>query len=111
MVSGKAEIERDDGKLYQGDIVNGLMDGKGILADEKTEFYYSGSFSQGLFHGDDEEFTDAKGNVYFGPFIEGKRQGWGLQFYLENNGGIYNVYLGEFINDEPYGWGVRRTAK
>ena len=110
LVTGKAEYVRPDGKFYEGELVEGKMEGQGILYEEEGQFYYEGRFSNDLFTGDNQEFTDSKGNVYLGSFVNGKKQGWGREIYLENKGSIYNSYIGEFANDKPSGWGVRRTA-
>lgn len=49
LLTGTADIIRKDGKRYKGEVVNDMMDGRGILYEEEGSFYYEGSFSENKF--------------------------------------------------------------
>ncbi|MGF6092091.1 C13 family peptidase [Pseudomonas sp. 18173] len=108
-----------DGGRYRGDLVNGLLQGKGRIDYPNGSWYagefdkgqwqgqgewhgsngevYRGQFNQGLFEGQGALTTN--GNSYTGGFKAGRRDGEGT---LKENG---MSYRGEFKADQYAGLG------
>lgn len=108
-----------DGGRYRGDLVNGLLQGKGRIDYPNGSWYagefdkgqwqgqgewhgsngevYRGQFNQGLFEGQGALTTN--GNSYSGGFKAGRRDGEGT---LKENG---MSYRGEFKADQYAGLG------
>lgn len=106
-------------KLYDGDWVNGLKDGKGIyyykngdlyngnwksdkrhkygvLYVSETEDIYDCEWINGLQEGHGTMFIK-NGNIYSGNFANGLKQGNGKFLYASTN----KLYEGEWIDDKP----------
>ena len=88
-------------KEYEGDIVNGVKEGKG------TEFYknknkrYEGYFKNGNHHGNGKEYYDNGKIKYEGEFNNNKYDIKGIEY--DENGQI--IYDGEFKNGKYHGKG------
>ena len=85
----------ENGDKYEGEILNGLLNGKGKYTWANGDVY-EGDFSNNLMHGKGK-FIYINGNVYEGDFAKGKYEGHGKLTYAsgkveEGNfkDGIYN---------------------
>ncbi|CAD8163144.1 unnamed protein product [Paramecium pentaurelia] len=112
-----------DGGIYDGEIKDGLPDGKGkIIWDNGTQFegyfekgkkvkkgvfkwgdssHYEGEFLNENFHGYGEYYW-YNGKVYKGNWVNGKMEGQGTLCYDGKE------YIGEFKNDKKDGQGELR---
>ena len=101
---GKIAIYYSDGKLkYEGDILDGKYEGKGMLYydHEAKRIEYEGNFSNGKFEGKGIYYWK-DGNYYIGDFVNGLKHGYGI--YYKNDGKV--KYEGGFINDKFEGNGI-----
>ncbi|MFY0728673.1 C13 family peptidase [Pseudomonas sp. NFX15] len=64
-----------DGGRYRGDLVNGLLQGKGRI-DYPNGSWYAGEFDKGQWHGQGE-WHGSNGEVYRGQFSQGLFEGQG----------------------------------
>jgi len=87
-----------DGGSYSGDLVDGKLQGKGIIRWANNAIY-TGSFENGLAQGRGN-FVYADGSVYEGQFFKGMLSGFG-KLTDSSNG----VYEGEFKEDRITGNG------
>jgi hypothetical protein len=87
-----------DSAVYEGDIVNGTMNGKGKYTWTDGAVY-EGDFFNGDFHGKGK-YTWVDGEVYEGDYVYDKRTGKGK--YTFANG---NVYEGDFDDGKQTGKG------
>jgi hypothetical protein len=85
-------------KLYTGEFVNGIAQGKGRL-EWKDGDIDEGDFVNGLLEGRGKR-TEARGSFRQGLWVGGKLNGQGM--LREANG---NVYSGNFVNGNPDGYG------
>ncbi|CAD8060673.1 unnamed protein product [Paramecium primaurelia] len=102
-ITGQGFEQWPDQTQYQGLIVNGKKQGKGILLwpfkeNEKQQEQYEGEFYNNLFDGYGV-YKWSDGKVYEGGWKEGKRHGYGKYQ------GINQQYEGEFQNDQYQGYG------
>jgi len=65
-----------DGTVYEGNFLNGLANGEGVLTNSDGYTIYSGSFVAGLFHGQGTYFSP-DGWVFQGGFENGQFHGEG----------------------------------
>lgn len=82
---------------YQGELINNIPNGRGIIYYKNGEFYI-GNYNNGKKEGIGK-YIDEYGNYYIGPFKNDKRNGKGVMYY--NNGKI--LYEGDFIDDKYNG--------
>ena len=94
-----------NGKIkYEGDFVNGKIEGEGKYFSENGE-YYIGQWSNGRQHGKGKMYYK-NGNIrYEGDFINGKIEGEGK--YISENG---EYYIGQWLSGIQHGKGKHRTA-
>ena len=78
-----------DGSYYKGRFRDGHQDGEGKLTNPDSSYSYEGQWKKGLPHGKGKEIIG--NNVYEGNFINGEKNGKGLQQY-----GDGSHYEGEF---------------
>jgi len=83
---------------YQGDILNGLKHGFGILLFGGNR--YEGEFHNNMRHGTGVEFFK-NGDIYMGNFLNDNPHGKGIEF-LKNG----NIYKGNFVNKIHEGFGI-----
>jgi len=93
-----------DGGNYSGEMVNGKLQGKGIIRWDNSAIY-KGSFENGLAHGTGR-YVYADGSVYEGQFSKGMLSGFG-KLTDSSNG----VYEGEFLEDRITGNGHWTTTE
>lgn len=91
-----------DGSVYDGELNNGRLSGKGRLVWPSDE-YYEGEFSDGLFHGKGVLHTQTY--FYEGDFEQGHASGEGLIRY--ENG---DEYQGEVRFNLPHGKGELKKS-
>lgn len=96
---GKIEIE--DGKIYEGEWMQGKREGFGIL------YYPNGSKYIGYF-GDNQcnglgKQIHSGGEIYIGNWVQGQAEGIGK--YINPEGGTYE---GEWKKDKQHGFGVEK---
>ena len=102
---GKIAIYYSDGKLkYEGDILDGKYEGKGIYYyNDEGHNRYEGEWKKGLKHGKgilyyDHEATRIK---YEGNFSNGKFEGKGIYYWKDGS-----YYIGDFVNGLKQGYGT-----
>jgi hypothetical protein len=93
------KVTLPDGGQCDGDIVNGVLNGKATCTYANKDRYV-GSFSNGKFSGTGK-YTFAAGDTYEGQFANGQIQGKGKKTYADGD-----VYEGDFIKGEPNGKGI-----
>ena len=92
-----------NGNTYEGDWVDGKMQGRGRL--ETNDEIYEGDFFDNQYHGNGElKFTDGSG-YYKGEFKNGNFEGKGEY----NKVGVF-VYRGDFKGGDFEGYGVKEYA-
>ena len=87
-------IEKD-GDYYIGEFKNGLKHGKGKKYDQDQNIIYEGDFVDGKMEGNGKLFYD-NGYYYVGGFKDGKRHGDGEEF--DPNGRFYRCIT--YLNGE-----------
>lgn len=104
-----------EGWKYEGNFINGVESGIGLLYDCNGKLIYNGNWGNGLFNGEGELTTSTE--KYKGGFINGKKHGKGsfenlidsnkyvgdYSFGLANGSGVYyykdgSRYVGDFKN-------------
>lgn len=120
--NGQVEIYYGDGGYYRGDMVNGEVTGQGDYQSAFNEIM-SGSFKNGLLHGDKSFLQTTTEDVYMGRFEEGELHGPGT--FINKAGDVYEgywdsamrhgrglmkykdigCYRGYFVNDLKHGKG------
>ena len=99
MFSGWGRQSRCNGEIYEGRFENGLLNGKGIFLDKKSNKYV-GEFKNMKKWGKGKLISDKI--IYEGDFINNKKEGKGRIKFLESN----VIYEGTFINDNIEGYGI-----
>ena len=99
----KGKIERENGDVYEGELVNGTPEGMGVLRLANGDTY-EGEFRGGAKRGKGK-YTFADGGVYEGGFLGGHPNGKGKMVYASGN-----VYEGDWVNSNCHGKGVMRYA-
>jgi len=106
---GKGTYVFNDGSIYVGEFVNGIIEGFGKLTDKHGNVY-TGYFKNNRYDGIGK-FERTDGTKYIGEFKEGRRHGLGTQYYSanykekgrwENDRFIEEVKFDEFVIEEPY---------
>ncbi len=107
--NGKGTYVFQDGSMYVGEFIDGVMQGFGKLTDKHGNIY-TGYFKNNKY---DEigKFERTDGTKYIGEFKEGKRNGLGTQYYSatykekgrwENDRFIEPADFADFVVEEPY---------
>jgi len=91
-------IVYDNGDVYEGDLVNGVLNGKGKYIWKNGEVY-EGDYLNGKRTGRGK-YIYANGEVYEGDWLNGRRTGRGKYIYANGE-----VYEGDFVNGELNGRG------
>ena len=94
---GNFYFDDGTGNYYEGQFKNGKFNGKGTKYNQDNKIIYEGDFVDGMMEGNGKLFYD-NGSYYVGEFKEGKRHGDGNEY--DKNGkwlrGI-TYYNGEYI--------------
>ncbi|XP_031421431.1 MORN repeat-containing protein 1 isoform X2 [Clupea harengus] len=96
---GNGKVVMKDGSYYEGEFVNGEIEGNGVRYWAKTGSTYSGQFSAGELHGFGV-FQHGNGEKYEGEFAWGLREGHGL--LVDRDG---QTYEGCFHQNKRHGEG------
>ncbi len=91
-----------DGAVYEGDMVNGVIQGQGRMLWNNGD-RYEGSFQNGLFHGQGL-MVGVGGSSYEGQFAEGAITGIGTMVYSDDE-----QYTGEFQHSRKHGKGILKS--
>ncbi|KRX06735.1 hypothetical protein PPERSA_09137 [Pseudocohnilembus persalinus] len=96
---GRGSIQFQNNDNFQGNFLNGVIEGQGIL--KTSEYTYQGNFKNG-------QKSDVKGQLiysnqdkYIGGFIKDKKNGEGKIIYRDGN-----EYEGEWFDDLKQGKGI-----
>nr|CAH7714838.1 unnamed protein product [Callosobruchus chinensis] len=92
-------------RLYEGDFVDSVRHGFGVLADkipgiDVYELYYVGEWFKGMMEGFGRWVLKGKG-LYLGEFHRGKRHGYGKMWFEDGS-----YYEGEWIKGKRHGQGM-----
>ena len=101
----KPSVIRIEGCVFIGDVVNGVIHGKGIRLWIPSNTVYEGDWKNNLADGRGI-LCSANGDVYEGDFKAHKKDGIGILRFA-NGGGIYE---GEFKDNKSNGRGILRLA-
>lgn len=88
-----------NGNVYEGFVVNGKAEGKGIFTWTNGD-RYEGNFSNNEMNGRGI-LTYANGDRYEGDFVNGKCQGTGIMVFANGD-----RYEGQFLENKMHGQGV-----
>jgi hypothetical protein len=91
-----------DGAIYEGDMLNGVIEGQGRMLWNSGD-RYEGSFKNGLAHGQGR-FEGVDGTWYEGAYSEGAITGVGTMYYSEEQ-----QYTGEMKFARMHGKGVLKS--
>ncbi|KAJ8257695.1 hypothetical protein GJAV_G00188700 [Gymnothorax javanicus] len=97
---GRGKLFMKDGSFYEGEFVNGEIEGNGLRFWARSGDSYSGQFKSGELHGFGV-MQYASGEKFEGEYCYGLREGHG--FLLDKEG---NTYEGSFHEDKKHGEGV-----
>lgn len=67
-------IKYNENFFYEGQLVNGMMHGEGVLYRRNLGILYIGSFKENQFEGKGERFW-VNGDYFIGNFVDSLRQG------------------------------------
>jgi hypothetical protein len=105
-LKSKVTISLMDGSVYSGMMKNGTMEGPANFTDAFNNSMFTGSFLNGLKHGEGEErYID--GTVYKGGYSNGWREGTGE--IVDQFGEL--VCKGEWKDDKMHGKGICKYSK
>ncbi len=79
--------------IYEGDFEDNLYSGNGKYYFEGG--WYEGEFRNGMYNGKGKFYNSGK-LVYEGDFIDGAKQGFGIEYDGDGN----EIYRGTFVNNE-----------
>lgn len=99
LLEGQGKVSWDDGTIYVGNFVDGVCSGKGKVT-WKDGSYYEGEYIDGLRNGSGT-YVWANGNKYTGNWVNNKREGQGTMTYSDGE------YTGQWENDKRNGYGYQ----
>lgn len=88
---------------YEGEFLNGKLDGNGRIEYKSQKNIYEGEFRNGQIEGRGM-FQYFNGDVYEGEMSQGKMHGKGVYKYANGD-----VYTGDYVNGKKHGMGEIRT--
>lgn len=92
-------FQTPDGRLYEGEMKNGMMEGKGMLVFP-SQTRYTGEFKANRFHGRGV-LSYPEGFSYQGQFHFGKPHGYGMMNFPDGR-----IYIGDFQAGKFHGRGT-----
>lgn len=100
--NGKGTYVYSNGYRYEGNFVNGLREGRGMLKGSDGS-WFDGMWLQDKFHGQGT-YVWPNGAKYTGAWVNGIQNGYGIYFYA--NGDKYTGYFKEnlFHGEGKYTW-------
>ncbi len=93
------------GSRWQGNFVEGVLQGTGCHCIVEGQYEYTGGFVRGLREGSQGRCVYADGSVYEGGWVQDKRVGCGVLCGVPD-GGAWERYAGEWVDDAPHGQGT-----
>jgi hypothetical protein len=87
-----------NGDVYEGDMVDGIMDGHGTYNYHEGA-KYTGQLKRGMREGYGE-YTSISGERYIGYFHKNKRHGEGSKFHLDGNVQVGQWSYGHFLGED-----------
>lgn len=104
LYDGHGVLVQSDGSIYKGQFVEGRKDGQGVCLYPNGD-HYDGEWCADVPHGLKCVMTYNRGDVYMyrGSYAEGRRHGYGKLFYADGA-----VFDGDFVEDVKSGEGVMR---
>jgi len=120
--TGKGKIVQSDTEYYDGEVVDGVPNGKGIQIrnDEvqegyfangslegegkitiNSDFVFQGTFTKGLLEGKGEMHSIKTQRSYQGMYLNGKEHGKGVSISIEGE-----KYEGDFADGKRHGLGI-----
>mgnify|MGYP002651353332 CR=1 FL=1 len=112
VLQGTGTYEKENHLKYEGDFVNGKMEGTGKMTDKDKNTFYEGDFKNERYHGKGILTYMGTGiSKYDGEFVNGLREGQGTQQYDKSRyegawkAGReegYGIYTGENSRYEGY---------
>ena len=93
--------------IFEGELINGLREGKGKEYYSNGKIYYEGDYKKGKKNGKGIMYNEFGWKSYEGDFLEDKKNGKGIM-YERDDGSLYDE--GEFKNDKKNGL-IRRYNK
>ncbi len=97
-MQGKGRYTYSNGKVFEGDYVEGAPYGFGVLRCQ--QFYYEGFFKSGLFEGHGKLHDFVNNEFFEGEYYDGKRRGKG-QLVDRKTGEIFSGYWIEDMKEGP----------
>ena len=101
--NGAIEKLEFDNATYEGEVIDGIPHGHGILIFDSGAKYV-GEFNNGIYHGQGS-YTFPNDSKYVGEYKNHKRHGFGT--YYGNNG---SKYVGEFKDGKMHGQGMLNSS-
>jgi len=95
---GRGKYTWGDGRVYEGDWVEGKIHGKGKFTYSNGNVY-EGDWLDGKYHGKGK-YTWASGDVYEGDWVDDKFHGKGKYTWADGR-----VYEGDWVDDKQHGKG------
>ena len=89
-----------DGTRYEGDFVDGEIDGRGKMVVPSEGIQYDGEFRNGILHGKGV-MTYYDKTTLEGIFINGRLNGKGIKTYDDGTN-----YKGDFLDSKYHGFGI-----
>uniref|UniRef100_UPI0035900305 alsin isoform X2 n=1 Tax=Myxine glutinosa TaxID=7769 RepID=UPI0035900305 len=106
---GQGKLRWPDGRQYKGSFRNGLEDGIGELRVPnrllQKDDVYQGPWKAAKMHGQGVMHY-ANGDTYEGSFVDGARNGHGMQRSGSFASLSSSIYIGQWFNDRKSGYGV-----
>jgi len=95
--NGKGKATFNDGDTYNGEWINGKMEGVGVFKSVKNNASYSGEYRNDLFEGLGT-YTHGSGEIFFGCYKAGGRHG-PYQYTFKDG----SIKFGVYENDKDHG--------
>jgi hypothetical protein len=96
---GKGILKFKDGTIYEGDFKDDNFNGNGILRYNNGRVY-QGNFKDGKMDGNGK-FTWEDGKTYIGTYVNDKKHGFGKLIWNNNK-----YYEGSWVNNKQHGEGL-----
>ena len=97
--NGKGVLEFKDGTIYEGDFKNDAYEGMGVIKFPNNT-KYEGEFHEGKIKGKGK-FTWEDGKIYEGEYEDFMKKGFGKYYWDENK-----YYIGQWLNNKLHGKGT-----
>eukprot|EP01084_Bolivina_argentea_P277362 473488_1 len=97
---GKAKVMYSNGDTFDGELIEGKKNGKGIYCWKELKATYEGEWSMNIRNGHGK-FTYSDGSQYEGAWADDCRNGKGTYMYATGDS-----YCGEYINGKREGEGI-----